>query len=219
MARRKKKDKSPTAGSILLVGAFAVLLGALLALLQLAGEPVREVTSMPPAEQIDPGDVFYLKGAPSGSADWRALQAQILAGASGTVIIPEGALNQWSSSTFRIQSGANEPDPLLEPAPPNFRLMEDGTVQIGLRFSVPLLGSDSYVYQTTGKLRKRGSRIVFEPVTGLLGRSPLPLINGSLFSAMAGPFTEAEGFLDVLEGLQNIESIEVRKGQLALVFP
>ncbi len=218
MARKKRIDYSPSFGTILIVAGLALVIGVLLAAIQLFRQSVDEVTSMPAVDKREPGVVYYHKGASSSAVDWRALLQQLIESPSGTVAIPEGAINQWANAAFRVQANSSENSPLIVPEQPNVRLIGDGLVQIGVKFTIPSIDDKRYTYQTKGHLIKRGGVVTFEPMEGMLGRSPLLLLNSYLFSALITPYLQSEDIQALFASFENIDSLEVGDGQLTLSF-
>jgi len=98
----KKARKKATFTGAIICGVFNAVLGGVLgvAILTISGPPEYKpkpdkAGKVPPP----PAGLFYWAGAPSG--DFKAKEAQFLAGSPGSLTLSEGELNAWASSIFK----------------------------------------------------------------------------------------------------------------------
>jgi len=210
----KEERRLPLMPLALTAGFLSLLLGALLGLVSLATQPVREVTVMPAPEEQEPGLIYYVKGREVGGQQWRAKQAAFKQQQVGVYPLTEGDLNQWARNTIRVATPGRDDETgpgLVVPSAPNFRLVDD-RLQISTYVEIPLVGSQRFVYCVTGRLESDGSGVTFVAEEGHLNRAPIariPLLGGLVQSLVEGAFATAPEAIALQEAFARVTQAEV----------
>ncbi len=234
MAPKKKEERPVGLTPVIVLAVLAVVLGAALAFASLATENVREVNALPPEDEREPGQAYWVKGDPgTGMQRWRTVRSGILAGFEGEVVLSEGDINQWSRAQVTQGTGAVPAGDGEEARPPtlfglrasatapDFRVA-DGRLHVGTTLNVGLPGGDRrMVYQVSGTVRATGDGLRFDHGESLLGRAPvgyLPVLSSLFAREVQGLFTALEEAGEIGPHLRRIESVEIEDGELVLVF-
>ena len=189
----------PSWAEIVLGALLSLLLGAFVAILYLAVQPVECVAEMPaePDEKVQ----YFVQGkcVLENARNWERKQADFLAGRSvevsedelnvavatlaGQPIQPTAAPAKAPQKKDPKAAGAkpaeeeSEPLPpadLLTPQPANFRIV-DGKLQVGLPVILNMydLAQTTVLVQATGAFQKEGERFVFVPEHFSIGTCPM----------------------------------------------
>lgn len=237
MASRSKKPRRPSLVLTIVLGVLTLLLGMVLGAISLVSQEVQEVSELPPAEEREPGVVYYVKGSTAPGPQWRAKRAALLAGNTGVMRVSERELNDWSRSSFRQ---SNRPDAAQEAdeadgevdeptffgleanvSPPNFALRE-GRLQIACHLELPLFGdSRKFVYRVIGTFESADGGVRFVPGEGTFGRAPLvniPIVGSLLHREIRGLFTGSEEWRALAEHWSAMGAVEVEGESLVVTL-
>lgn len=179
---------------VLLGALLATALGVVLAGVELALEPAKQVSVAPSEEEIEPGVVYYVKGTSQGGRRYRDKLASLDLGHAREVRFTESELNRWSIDTFRFGRKDGRPGKDLfgfgfEAEAPDFRIAK-GQLQAATRLTLPKLGRDAKItFQARGKFDANG-RLAIEQA--YLGSCPLPGVAGPLFGWLTGIYGQTE---------------------------
>jgi hypothetical protein len=189
----KLDRKSPgVVGAVFGMGAGLVL-GAMLAMLNLAAQPVEVVKAMP--KEPKPGVRYFVTGAPGGGAGsgWQR-KAEQIDGGRGEIGFTENELNAWSAATFpepKVKDEDKQSPLLLVAGTPNFRFAGKD-LQLGMVNKIFSFGTEiPLVLHATGDFEKTGGRWHFVAKESYLGGLPLHRVR-----ALAGPVARGLGVGD-----------------------
>lgn len=189
----------PGWAEVILGALLSLTLGAFVAMIYLALQPVESVAEMPatPAENAH----YFVQGkcALDKARDWQSKQTDFLAGRS--VVVSEDELNAAAATLagqpIQPPAPAKAPakkdakgtppakpaEPEAAPLPPaelltpqlaNFRIV-DGKLQVGVPVLLNLydLAQTTVLVQATGSFQREGERFVFVPDSFYIGTCPL----------------------------------------------
>jgi hypothetical protein len=217
----------PNMSVVLFAGLLTFLIGAGLGLASLISQPVMVFSSEPEPEQIEPGEVIYVRGSRSGRTAWRGKEQAWRQRQVDRLIVTEAELNQWSQERLEMpdpeadeEAAASWRDKLrIAVNPVNFRILED-RVQMATDISMPDMFPDhSFHYQVFGRFESSPEGVIFVPDEGTLGRAPLgsvPVAGDWLYGLVRGRFSSLESASWLVESIQETESIEISSGRLVL---
>jgi len=228
----KDKSSGPNMSSAIIAGVLTFFLGAVLGCLSLVTMPVKEVVKLPDEDEIEPGDVYFIRGSRGSRTAWLGKEQAWRDGRFNRLIVNEEELNQWSEE--RLKEPAPAPDSEEEAdagwfamydvavEPVNFRIFGD-RVQLATHLSMPGLMPDAEIlYMVTGTLSVESGRLIFLPEEGTLGKAPVgavPVLHDLLFSHILKRFTEREDLGWLAESMGNMEAVAVSDGRMILNRP
>jgi len=201
---------------MILTAILAVFAGMAVAAASLALRYVPEVSSR--TQNLEPGQVYYVKGDTAETPGWTARAASLAAGTPGSYAFSEGDLNAWSRANLRAtppaRQDAGQPFFVVRESP-NFRVLEDGRLQVTLRVGLrDLMPGRAFTYQSIGSAADGR----FHSRSGWLGQSPVPLVNGLLFNMISKSLSPTDSAR--LLGNQVAEcSVEAADGQVVVQHP
>lgn len=223
----KEEPLGPNMSVVLFTGFLTFLIGAGLGLASLVSQPVLAYSSEPDLEQIEPGEVIYVRGSRSGRTAWRGKEQAWRQRQVDRLIVTEAELNQWSQERLEMprpdadeEVAASWKDKLrIVVEPVNFRILDE-QVQLATELTMPdMLPGQTFHYQVFGRFESSPEGVVFIPEEGTLGRAPLgsvPLARDWLYAFVRGRFSALESANWLTESLQETESIEISDGRLVL---
>lgn len=213
--------KAPGVIGVFFGALLSIVLGALLAAVHLASQPVEVVKTMPkePKEDV----LYFVQGTPGSGAgkSWQFKRESLASGAAGEVTFTEAELNAWSEATFepvKMEEAEKSSTVMIIAGTPNFRI--DGPMlHLGLVNTVNVFGAESpLVLQAKGGFEKTGSGWRFEPAEALLGALPLHRVP-ALLPLVAARFGGGNPPAEVEKVLTSASELAVRDGALVVGMP
>ena len=214
--------KSPGVIGVFFGATLSIALGALLAVVHLASQPVEVVKARP--KEPAAGARYYVLGAAGGTAgkSWEVKRETLAAGVAGAVTFTEAELNAWSEASFepaKVDDAKKNESVMIIAGTPNFRV--DGSdLRVGQVNTMNFFGSEApLVLQARGTFAKDGSSWRYVPSEVLLGAFPLHKIP-ALVPAVAARFgMPATTPVEVEKVLKGANEIAVRDGALVIAMP
>lgn len=213
--------RPPSVLGVCIGAVLSVTLGALLAGIHLASQPV-EVMKTAPKEAPPPETLYYVLGAPGSTAGkaWQAKQEALSAGAPEGVSFTEAELNAWSEATFepvKLEDGEKNSTFMILAGAPNFRI--DGSLlHVGLVNTINFFGSETpLVLQAKGGFEKVGAGWRYAAQEVRLGALPLHKIP-ALIPVLSDRFGAARPPEVVEKVMRNAREIAVRDGALVIAL-
>lgn len=230
MAKKEKKQKSPSLVVALILGVLTVLLGLILGSISLMSQKVIEVPKLPEPEERVAGAVYYVKGSDAPGARWRTKRNQLIRGEPGVISLGETDLNDWARTQFKPEA-PKEGEEVEKPSflglelhlsPPNFRIA-DGELQISSYIELPQFSkSRKFVYQARGHFVKSGDGgFSFRVEEGSIGKAPLlnvPGLGGIIHSQLQGYFKNASEWSELEQHWKKATNVEIDGNQLQLTL-
>lgn len=228
------KSEPTKAGSVL-AAVLSIVLGSLLAILNLSTQAVEEVASIPAEKDRKPNVVYWPLGETKGTSKWAAYRENIIQNKSGSITLTENDLNQWSTKQFAaLNLGLPASAPQGSPPPaqpavaslrmsaPNFRIA-DGKLHITVKFFVPIIAEQTPILiQSSGQLVKSPKGFVFEADFIRLGRCRLPdfaLIQKSVVSFVSSYYGISQEMKDLGPQWVNVVQAIIAENRLILEIP
>jgi hypothetical protein len=211
--------KAPGVISVFIGAALSIVLGALLAGVHLASQPV-EVMKTAPKEAPPANKLYYVLGATGAAAGkgWEMKSELLAAAGSGSVTLSEAELNAWSESTFapvKLSEEERGSTIAILAGAPNFRI-EGSSLHVGLVNTAIFFGSEApLVMHAQGSFARSGNGWRFLPSEARLGALPLHRIP-ALLSVLADRFGAANPPAVVEKVLRDANEIAVRDGSLVI---
>jgi len=213
--------KAPGVISVFIGAVLSVTLGAILAGLHLASQPVEVMKAVP--KEAPPADkLYYVQGAPGSTAgkSWEIKRERLLSGGSGGVTLGEAELNAWSEATFeqvKLSDEEKNATVAILAGAPNFRI--DGPLlHVGLVNTVNFFGSEApLVLHAQGGFERGGQGWRFKASEARIGALPLHKIP-ALLSVLADRFGAAQPPEVVDKVLREASDVSLRDGALVVSF-
>jgi hypothetical protein len=213
--------KSPGVISAFVGAVLSLVLGAILAAVHLAAQPV-EVLKTAPKEDEEAGKLYCVlgtPGSPSGRA-WRTKHDALTENTRGEVVLTEAELNAWAENTFepaKLEDDVKGRTLMILAGAPNFRFV--GTeLQIALVNTFNFFGSEyPLVLQARGGFEKADSGWRFVADEARLGALPLHKVP-ALFPLLADRFGAAQPPPVVEKVLREAREITVRDDTLVIAL-
>jgi len=210
--------KAPGVISVFIGAVLSISLGALLAGLHLASQPVEVMKSAP--KETPPADkLYYVLGA-SGAAgkSWQMKRDLLAATGSGSVTLNEAELNGWSAATFeqvKLSDEEKRSTLAILAGAPNFRI-EGSSFHLGLVNTVNFFGTEApLVVQAQGAFERSGQGWRFVAHEAKLGALPLHKLP-ALLPVLADRLGAAQPPQVVEKILREANDIAVRDGALVI---
>ncbi len=198
---------------------LSLVLGALIAVIYLAVQPV-EVLRTAPADEAAPGARQLVLGA-AGSTAGVAWERKREALDGGTLSFTEAELNAWSDATFEkatLEEDKKGSTMVILAGAPNFRI--DGPqLQVGLVNTLHFFGTDvPLVLYGRGAFEREGGAWRFAAREAYLGALPLHRVP-ALMPIVASRFGASQKPAEVEKILANATEIALRDGALVITMP
>lgn len=216
---REKKAREATLGGSLILALISAAIGVSAGIWTFASNPVVEVRDMPPPDQRQPGVVYLVRGSDQASVGYRPKLDMLLAGRPGTYAFSEKELNTWARDTFRFTTAGNNDGSgiRITPSTPNFRLTEDGVVQIAMNTEISAWGSSRKMwYQVRGEFNEDNGYSHFQAEETFLGSAKIPplgvatMLNSMILGMFTGT-TETEKLMNIWS---RVDSVRVENSTL-----
>ena len=222
----KNEPTGPSLISVIFIGFLTFCVGILLGIISLISQPVTTIAKSLEADEVIPGEVYYLRGDRGGRTAWRAKEDAWRAGMVDVLRLTESELNQWSRERLEVDApsgdgAVSEFQETLQfiPSAVNFRVL-DGGLQLATEIEFGgYLADKSVIYQVTGSFRETSGGVRFVPETGNIGSAPLgsvPIVRNWLFNLVKNRITSASEADWLGESFESVESVEVVDGQLVM---
>jgi hypothetical protein len=223
---KNNEPTGPNMFSVLFMGFICLVLGAVLGLASLISQPVTELTKAPEEGQLDPGEVYVLKGQRTGGTNWQQKEDALQSGALAQVTLSEADLNRWSSSRLKGPKLPGKDDEVewmnklqLYPSNVNFNILDD-VVQMSFEVELGALLKDKTILCTIrGKFDSTPNGVVFVPTAATIGQAPVGVVDqasGFFINYLSKRFSEGADLAWILPAFEELESIEVVDEQLVL---
>ncbi len=230
MAKKEKDDFQPSIFGSLLVAAVAIMVGIILATINLSLIAVAEVKEIPPDDESDVKVVYYVKGETKGGKNWETKRTYLEAGTPGSIFFDEGELNTWLRKTFsskQIQkpnSGEEDKGEFLKIAATNPNVNIDGIdFQLSSVIEVPLYFKKfNIVYQTKGIFVKDDTGYNFVPEKSYFGSCPIPKLFGiqnRVFKIFSSDYLISEEYVALNTQWSELDVVSVENDMIKLVIP
>lgn len=211
--------KAPGVISVFIGAVLSVTLGAILAGLHLASQPVEVMKTVP--KEAPPADkLYYVLGAPGSAAgqSWEIKRDRLLSGGSGGVMLNESELNAWSEATFeqvKLTDEEKKATVAILAGAPNFRI-EGSSLHVGLVNTVHFFGSEApLVLHARGGFERAGRGWRFHASEARIGALPLHKIP-ALLSVLADRFGAAQPPQVVEKVMRDSTDLSLRDGALVI---
>jgi hypothetical protein len=213
--------KDPGVVGVFFGAALSVALGALLAGVHLASQPVEVVKDVPKEPKADA--LYFVQGASGKTAgkSWQVKRDSLAEGGAGEVAFTEAELNAWSEGTFetaKVDDAKKSGTVMILAGVPNFRIA-DSTLQVGLVNTVNFFGTEApLVFQVKGGFEKAGSGWRFAASEASLGALPLHKVP-ALLPLIAARFGASALPAEVDKVLSSASGLAVKDGSLVVTLP
>lgn len=209
--------KPPGVISVFIGAVLSVAVGAILAAVHLASQPV-EVMKTAPKEAPPPEKLYLVLGESGGAGKaWQTKQDGLEAG-SGVISLKESELNAWSEATFevaKLDDAQKNGTVMILAGVPNFRI-EGSDLRVALVNTLNFFGSEApLVLQARGGFEKGASGWRFVPSEARLGALPLHKIP-ALLPVLADRFGADRLPAVVDKVMREAQDISVRDGALVV---
>lgn len=207
--------KTPGVFGIIFSAALSIALGALLAVIHLASQPVT-VADEVPKEPVE-GALYFIKGdAPNDSVGALERKRDSLQDSGAEVVFTEGELNAWSAEIFKqteIEESEKASSVLIIAGRPNFRFV-DKELQLGMENELVFFGNTApLVLQGRGGFERVGDKLSFRPTEAYFGGLPLHRLPAGVLEAVAKRFVPSAPE-EAASVLTRASAIGVTDGQL-----
>lgn len=213
--------KAPGVIGVFFGALLSIVLGALLAAVHLASQPVEVVKTMPKEPKADL--LYFVQGTPGSGAgkSWEFKRESLASGTTGAVTFTEAELNAWSEATFepvKLEESEKSSTVMIVVGTPNFRI--DGDVlHVGLVNTLNVFGAESpLVLQAKGGFEKAASGWRFQASEALLGALPLHKVP-VLLPLVAARFGGSNRPAEVEKVLTSASELAIRDGALVVGMP
>lgn len=204
--------------ALLLTVVIGTLLGFTGGMAKLAMEPAQVVRELPTEENFDPKANYIILGNRNGGAAYRSKMRLLTEGEPSTFAFAENELNTWSRATFTPNLEDAQGKTGISLNSPNFRILEDGRLQIVV--SITIKSEDEIrevMLETTGTFAIRRGKYRFDPSETFLGSAPIPDFMAPMVNQMAfSYFAKTEGFEDLSRTWDGLTEISISEGQLII---
>lgn len=213
--------KEPGVVGVFIGALLSVTLGALLAGVHLASQPVEVVKEMP--KEPNPDARYFVPGASGKTAgkSWQIKRDSLASGGAGAVTFTEAELNAWAEGTFepvKVDDAKKNTTVMILAGAPNFRIAGT-TLHVGLVNTVNFFGTEApLILQAQGGFEKAGSGWRFAASEATLGALPLHKVP-ALLPLLAARFGGSSLPAEVDKVMSTATELAVKDGSLVVTLP
>lgn len=212
--RKTGEENDPTLLGVIVGTIAGLVIGLGLAFSKLAVMEVAEVKEMPKAEEIKTYEVYYIKNGKRDASFDPVIKWIQDAEATGSKTITPEQLNSWAQKSFKAPSPEEQGDFNLTviPEQPDFRVLENGKLQISSRLNSSLGEARKPIYIAIGSF-KDGDFVVERSRVGHFPLPPVGPIQQFFLGFVSGSMLDAT---EVDEGWATVSSAEITESGIAI---
>ena len=169
---------------------------------------------------LRPGDSYYFEGPVLRTKSWAPKREQLLAGEAKQLSFETGEINGWLDTYFKPVAPASAEESsgiTIRPEVANVAVVDEGRMYLSLPATLDAFGWEGEFVLSASGYFKSGSPARFVVTQTNLNGARLPGFVGKLLvRRMAGAYRRTEEYGQIIQGWQQVESVELGDGALQL---